>query len=351
MHCRVGAAIAAVALTQTPRVSFADTEWSTKIATEAINAYSCGPLFNRVTNADGFRNTMLSISGFTAGNRWTDGNVFTGDFIDPDLQAGGADGLAGGFDESGHAIAYYSGHGSCPAGDMTLRCTSAASCADRPGHIKRCLRWGNGSSADFGFCAYSESHYIITDPTGSSCEWVDYSNGPVSFGESNYSGAWRTAGTNGGINLAVIDSSCSVTADMYERDLGAAFGGVTTIAAMLPTHGDTADVADRGSAFANRFVANPGSSVAHSWTSALNSVTAGGACIYGGGGHGINGCGANISVSIGQDKDHAVWARDTENWTHIRHNINDPKARAYTAWTYTCNYDCNTHPFTFGSQQ
>jgi len=290
----------------------------------------------------------LSIAGYTAGSQWNDGNVFTNDFIDPELQAGGADGLSGGFDQTGTAIAFYSGHGWCPPGDFTLRCTSTASCADRPGFSKRCLRWNSGSG-DFGFCSYSESHYFITDPTGSSCEWVDYSKGPVALGESNYSGAWRGAGTNGGVNFVVIDSSCSVTAAMYDANLDAAFAGATTIAAMLPTHGDTADVADRGSAFANQYVANPSSSVAHGWTSALNSVTGGSSCIYGGGGHGINGCGANISVSIGADSMHANWARDTETWTQIRHNINDPKGWGYTAWIYTCNYDCNAHPFTFGS--
>jgi hypothetical protein len=346
MYFRVLTAIVVVTMSS---VSFADTEWSTKIATESINAYSCGPLSNRVVNANGFRNTMLSISGYTAGSNWWDGNVLTGDFIDPELQAGGADGLSGGFDETGTAIAFYSGHGSCPAGDFTLRCTSTASCADRPGHMKACLRWKTDPKPDFGFCAYSAPHYFITDPTGSSCEWVDYSTGPVSLGESNYSGTWRGAGSNGGVNLVVIDSSCSITATMYDWDLGAAFGGATTISAMMPTHGDTADVADRGSALANQYVANPSSSVAHGWTAALNSVTGGGSCLYGGGGHGINGCGAYVSVSVGVDSTHALWARDTENWTHIRHNINDPKAWANTAWVYTCNYDCNAHPFTFGN--
>jgi hypothetical protein len=44
-------------------------------------------------------------------------------------------------------------------------------------------------------------------------------------------------------------------------------------------------VADRGRAFADRYVANPNSAVAPSWTDAINSVTGGSDCSFGGGNH------------------------------------------------------------------
>ena len=83
----------------------------TGISIEAVDNYSCGALSNNIANVDNFRKQMLSISGYTTGVRWTDGNVSPTDFIDPELVPGGND--TANFDRSGDAISYFSGHGIC----------------------------------------------------------------------------------------------------------------------------------------------------------------------------------------------------------------------------------------------
>ena len=97
----------------------------TGITIEAVDKYSCGALSQNKPNVDNFRSRMLSISGYTAGVRYTDGLVFPTDFTDPQRVSGGADTFN--FDRPGDAIAYFSGHGICDDQTNTA-CTSAASC-------------------------------------------------------------------------------------------------------------------------------------------------------------------------------------------------------------------------------
>src|SRR5512133_3679897 len=110
----------------------------TGITIEAVDRYSCGALSNNKSNVDNFRNRMLSIAGYTAGVRYTDGLVYPTDFIDPERVSGGADGSN--FDRPGDAIAYVSGHGTCKDQTNTA-CTSTASCPNVAGTEKRCLRF------------------------------------------------------------------------------------------------------------------------------------------------------------------------------------------------------------------
>src|SRR5262244_563198 len=79
----------------------------TGITIEAVDNYSCGALSNNIANVDNFRNRMLSIPGYTAGVRFTNGSVFPTDFTDPQVVSGGADTFN--FDRPGDAIAYFSG--------------------------------------------------------------------------------------------------------------------------------------------------------------------------------------------------------------------------------------------------
>jgi hypothetical protein len=55
----------------------------TGITIEAVDKYSCGALSQNRPNVDNFRSRMLSISGYTAGVRFTDSLVFPTDFTDP----------------------------------------------------------------------------------------------------------------------------------------------------------------------------------------------------------------------------------------------------------------------------
>jgi hypothetical protein len=233
--------------------------------------------------------------------------VFPTDFTDPQRVVGGADTFN--FDRPGDAIAYFSGHGLCD--DQTnIVCTSAGDCPDI-GVAKRCLRYTDTPLE--GRCVYGLPRSILVDPTGSSCEIVNYSTDGVAWGEDRTTGAWANAGQNGGINLAVIDNSCGITPDLYDAELTTAFAGISTIALIMPTRvgSDTADVANRGRAFADRYVANPNAAVGPSWAHAINSVTDGAPCAFGGGNHGIVGCGAHIAISRGDTRSEALFANRT----------------------------------------
>ena len=315
-----------------------------RITIEAVDAYNtaCGRLFNNIANVDNFRNRMLSIAGYTAGARWTDGNVWPTDFTDPQVVAGGDD--SSNFDQSGNAIAYFSGHGTCDDQSNTA-CTTMAGCPNVAGVEKRCLRFTDNPLA--GRCVYSRPRTIVVDQTGTSCQNVDYSTNGVRWGEDASAGGWAGAGTNGGINLAVIDNSCGITPDLFIPEMVNAFAGVSTIALIMPTRvgDDTADVANRGRAFADRYVANVNSSVGPSWTDAINSVTGGSACAFGGGNHGVRGCGAHIAVSLEVDQARSEWANGIETWGQLRDPANDGIGSGWMSWIFTCNYDCNNHPF------
>lgn len=315
----------------------------TGITIEAVDRYSCGALSNNIANVDNFGNQMLSIPGYTAGVRWTNRNVFTTDFIDPELVPGGEDTIN--FDRPGDAISYFSGHGTCD--DQTdTGCTSTANCPDISGLEKRCLR--HTESPLEGRCVYSvPRNIVVDDPTGPDCEIVNYSTNGVRWGEDQSAGPWAGAGTNGGINFAVIDNSCGITPDLYIPELLDAFAGISTIALIMPTRvgSDTADVAGRGRAFADRYVANVNSAIGPSWTDAINSVTGGSSCAFGGGEHGVVGCGAHIAISVEVNQERAEWANRFETWEQLRDPANDGIGSGWMTWIYTCNYDCNHHPF------
>ena len=314
----------------------------TGISIEAVDSYSCGALSNNIANVDNFRNRMLSIAGFSAGVRYTDRLVYPTDFQDPERIAGGGDTYN--FDRAGDAIAYFSGHGTCDDQTSTV-CTTTAGCPDVAGTQKRCLRYTDSPLQ--GRCVYSRPRNIVVDKTGGACNFVDYSTSSVRWGEDATAGSWAGAGTNGGVNLSVIDNSCGITPDLYVPEMLNAFAGVSSIALIMPTRvgSDTADVANRGSALADRYVANVNSAVGPSWTDAINSVTGGSSCAFGGGSHGVVGCGAHIIVSVEVNQARAEWANRTETWGQLRDGANDGIGWGWMSWLYTCNYDCNNHPF------
>jgi hypothetical protein len=314
----------------------------TGITIEAVDKYSCGALSQNKPNVDNFRSRMLSISGYTAGVRFTDSLVFPTDFTDPQKVSGGADTFN--FDRPGDAIGYFSGHGTCD--DQTnTSCTSNAGCPNVAGTQKRCLRFTDSPLR--GRCVYSRPRSIVVDKTGTSCQSVNYSTDGVAWGEDPTAGAWAGAGSNGGINFAVIDNSCGITPDLYIPEMLGAFAGVSTIALIMPTRvgDDTADVSSRGRAFADRYVANRNSSIARSWAESINSVTGGSGCAFGGGNHGVGGCGAHIAVSLEVNQPRADWANRIETWEQLRDPANDGIGQGWMSWIYTCNYDCNNHPF------
>jgi hypothetical protein len=328
-------------------INHAHAAQETGITIEAVDKYSCGTLSNNKSNVDNFRNRMLSVSGYTAGARWTDGLVYPTDFTDTERVSGGQD--AYNFDRPGDAIAYFSGHGTCDDQSKSpVTCFSNSNCSFISGFEARCLR--DTEKPLLGRCVYSVPRKIIVDRTngpGNTCMAVDYSSGGVAWGEDPSSGSWAGAGTNGGVNFVVIDNSCGITPDLYYPELINAFAGVSTIALIMPTRvgSDAVDVANRGRAFADRYVANRYSAVAPSWTDAINSVTDGSSCAFGGGNHGIAGCGAHIAISVERTKELAEWANGTETWEQLHYPANDALGKDWMTWIATCNYDCNKHPW------
>jgi hypothetical protein len=48
-------------------------------------------------------------------------------------------------------------------------------------------------------------------------------------------------------------------------------------------------------------------------------------------------------LSVNQAR--ADWANRIETWEQLRDPANDGLGQGCMSWIYTCNYDCNTHPF------
>lgn len=331
-----------------------------KIEIEAVNKYDsahgCSDLVNNITNVDSFRSRMLmgtGIAPFAAGIRYTDSLVYTTDFTDASKTTPGYD--YSNFDRGGatqiSAISYYSGHGTC--NDQTtppVTCTTASTCPVISGLSASCLRRFDSStspsaSPPTGACSYSRPRQLIVAPSGT-CQGVNYSSGPVAFGESTIR-TWGGVGTDGGVNFAVLDVSCGLTPGFEGLGLSAVWAGVSTIGTMLPTRNgdDTADSADRGKAWADRYITSDLSSVSLMWADALNSTTGGSSCAFGGGNHGFVGCGAAISASADSTSAGALFANHTENWQQIVNDGNDAHGTGWFYYSYQCNYDCNNHPW------
>lgn len=312
---------------------------------EAVKTYACGTVFNTITDADGFLNRMDDIAGYVLGQRYTETSVYASDFRDPDLAGPSANDTFN-FDRGVDAISYYAGHGSC--NDQTdTACTTTAGCPTLAGLDKVCTRFTESPLT--GRCMYSRPRQIVVDDlSGPGCEFIDASTSNLRFGESPNSGAFAGAGTNGGINAAVLSISCGLTPNMAVPQYINAFAGVSSIHTIMPTRrgSDTVDVTNRGKSMADRYIANQNSSVGFGWTDGLNSITGGGSCQFGGGGHGITGCGANMSIAVDTNQSNADWSLYTESWVQLRNESNDPVGQGWMSWRGVCNYDCIAHPWT-----
>ena len=332
---------------------------SNGIIGESIDLYSPCNIFpdlvNDKANVEGFLNNMPA-NGTTSWPVWADwtdnGNCWDADFVDSDLFASGDDNVS--FDPPGAAIAMYSGHGVCndfPTPDQS--CTASAQCTNPGTGMSNPGSCTKGPNVAQGMCIYTAPREIVTcDTTNDKFgHHVDYSDGATALGESTNSGAWAGAGTNGGINFAILDISCGVRPGHVTQGLGLAFAGVHNIATCMPTtaHADTTDSALRGTNFAARWKSNKNSSIAMSWTAMMNDMpwTEGLSCNGTTKGyHGYAGCGANLVASLAQDTTTAYFLNGTESWVQAQSDTNDPTAGAVMAWIWICNYDCSANPLT-----
>jgi len=301
-----------------------------------------------------FYNTMTAANtGWTVGKNWQDDNVYDTDFRDPDVAgANGADNDSSNFDWSYTAIALACGHGSCDDA-LTTNCTSSANCSAG----QYCM--GNPPSANSSRCTNGSPRRFQTSSSSSKFgDQVMYGDGHTKLGET---ATWGGAGTNGGDMVAFIFNSCGVRPPYYFGQTGPMFAGVTQLNMIMPVSNvanagsaDAVVYSDRGLKLAQYAIANPNSAVSGGWFNNIDTApqTTGGSCpdrtatYTNGGGHGISGCGAHISIAWDSVPTFANWDVDKMRWVDARNPGLRSAGIAAGYARYHCNYDCLTYPFT-----
>jgi hypothetical protein len=327
----------------------ASAQFSTDIIVESVNNYggtNCNPpnLCNSIANGDGFMQGMVFPgSRWRSGARYTDTAVYDTDFADPTADSRGKDQTY--FDRGGRAVAYFTGHGIGDHGCSTIACTSTSQCT-RPGTatgggVPRLPGSCRFSPMDAPRCCYMVDRKAVTfspaeDKFGG---LINYTGGPIRWGESPQSGGWAGAGTDGGANLVVLDISHGVLPTFWAHTFVRANAGVQLIATMMTAGGDTAIVADRGKTFATFYRANENARVSDSWVQTMNSLPAneGNLCPGGGGGHGFNGCGCNIIIGMDQTPQRAQESLG-EGWVNLSNDANDALGNQFYSARWVCNY-------------
>jgi len=300
---------------------------SNGIVVESVNNYGDGPppnndLFNSIANDDGFVTTITGPgTDWFLTKRWTDANVWDSDFIETTDSTN--------FDQPGTAISYYTGHGGCPSGSTNQACTSSSQCTNPVGSggtLPGICKIGPG---DTPRCIYSTLRCIVVNSSGSRFNnVVAYGNGTAKWGESPTAGAWAGAGTDGGTNLVVLDMSAGVLPTFWQQQTQAAMAGLHMLATIMPVTGDTANVADRGATFAQRWADCPDCSVSQAWLTTLLSLP---------NGVGINGGGCNFVIAY-DTTDHGALGHINENWHDLHNDDLDSKGTNVYEARWMCNW-------------
>jgi hypothetical protein len=341
-----------VILTVIVQAISANAQTSTGIVVESVDDYGGGAqcnnppnLCNSLANGNGFMQGMVFPGSRWHENAlWGNGTVYDIDFVESAIDSQGGDQLN--FDIPGTAVSYFTGHGTCNAGcSNTVSCTTTSACTTpnaaagerMPGSCRF-------SPLDNPRCCYMTDRQAVTH--GSSDKFggiVNYSSGPIRWGESPQSGGWAGAGTNGGTNLVVLDISCGILPTFWYQALQNANAGVQMIATIMVAGGDTDNVADRGATFATFYRANENARVSDSWLDTMNALPAneGSACpdvgLGAGGGHGFNGCGCNIITGMDSTKDRADTSMN-ESWVTLANDSNDALGNLWMTVRWQCNY-------------
>jgi hypothetical protein len=336
------------------------------VTVEAADHYNGnGPDIICIAEADGFRDWVqfqfpfffFPHPHFVSGLRWVENDVWDTDLMDPQRTGNGRDDDTHEFDRPSDSMTYFCGHGTC--NDYTTqRCTTSTQCnRPQPGQQLpgSCVSAPPGGG---GFCAYNTPRLMIMANTPNSRNGgiVNYSNGSVAWGESVTAGGWGGAGTNGGVNFAILSNSCGLRPPFFWEEAGALLAGVHVLGMIMPvdinSSGQSADDVDapaRGAMVAFSYLVNSSGSVGLAWAHSLNSLPQndGSGCPIGsssyalGGGHGISGCGAQVAISVDADEGSAEWHNGTESWWGLADDSLDARGAGWLAWFATCNYDCN----------
>jgi hypothetical protein len=275
-------------------------------------------------------------------DRWIDTDVWDIDFMDSavSFHAQGIDWRE--FDRPGAAISYFTGHGIIDDGCSTQQaCATTAACTTpsvaagerMPGTCRF-------SPIDKPRCCYMVDRAARTFGSADKILGiVNYTRGPVRWGESPSSGPWARAGTDGGTNLVVLDISHGILPPFWNETLRNAFSGVHMIATLMTAGGDTANVTSRGAVFAKLWAGNQYGSVAQAWLDTMLWVPFfdGDPCTNLGGGHGFNGCGCHIVVAM-DATEQGVARKISENWIDLRSDDNDGQGNAWSSVRWQCNY-------------
>jgi hypothetical protein len=314
---------------------------STDIVVESVKDYGPGDqLDNSIANGDGFMQGMVFPgSRWHWRGRWTDNSVFDSDFVDPSANSLGHDQSSYSFDTPGTAVAYFTGHGILADGCSNEKCSSTTGCS-RPLTGPPVLVSCRYSPIDSARCCSMVDRALVTHSTFDRfSSVVDYTGGPVRWGESPQSGGWAGAGTNGGANLVVLDISHGVLPPFWYQTFSNANAGVQMVATLMTGGGDTKNVADRGAIFATFYRVDERARVSESWVETMNSLPSseGDACPGGGGGHGFNGCGCNIVIGMDNSRERAFGAL-REDWVNLANDSNDAYGNQFYAARWVCNY-------------
>ena len=302
-----------------------------RVTVESVNAYGpVGSLPNSIANGKGFVDTMVSDGFFQRGAYYTDNSVFDTDFVDPARVTPGNDTYN--FDRAGDAVAYFTGHGVDQAWS-TPNCTSSSQCTTPP--------W-NGSGTGYctaralgNVCFYNSPRYLVTYSTADQHgHFINYSSGAVALGEGVY-GNWAGAGTDGGVNLAVLDLSHGVSPMFWLQQLGPMYAGVHLIATLMPIYGDTNNSPDRGTVFAQQRFVNPNFPVARAWTETLNSIPT----------TSFNGEGCHFVMAIDSSASRSQFHINNETWGDLTNDLWDGAGASWFTWQAICNYNLAQYPW------
>ena len=261
--------------------------------------------------------------------RWKDPDVWDTDFLDQKTWD------ESNFDQAGTAISFFSGHGwTAPYGEVPPhRCSHSSECKSPPagaGPRGICKAAGTPghASGDTSQCVYYNDRSLTTNSSKDQLNHAaNYSAGRAKWGESKSSGAWAGAGTDGGTNLVVLDSSWGVVASFWREETQAAMAGVHFLATTLPVTGDYLNDPGRGAAFGKRWAQDSGSSVSQSWLVAMNSIP--------NGGFDMSGC--HFVITYDESSERALKHLD-EDWSEIKNDGWDAKGNAVYWARWLCNW-------------
>jgi len=324
---------------------------SPKVIGEAVDHYQgTASDISCIPEMDNFRNGLLNAPGtiFTAGNRFVDQSVFDVDFYDLDLSPG----INGSewFDQPTTGVGYVSVHG-VTGPTSTQACTSHNNCtAPPPGQSLPGACIANVPGTAGGWCAYRgyRAGLVGPSPANAHSQLINYQAGQVKWGESPNAGSWAGAGINGGLNFAALVTSYTVGPNDMLASLGPIFAGMTLLGVVMPITPQSADDVDapvRGTAFSNAYKTNPNGSIGLAWAGSIAGIPAndGAGCgNSGGGGHGINSCGAQVTFSMDVNPTKLGWNLTQETWNDIIRDDVDAVAAAWYSFSWMCNYNCNT---------